>query len=278
MSGTVRMCKVVFEARCDVLPWGTAVWEVFWGFVGIAPWSVAVWVVYNFVPDLGLFGTPKLVMERAYGMSTYIVPTAILLFVLTKQAPGWWKGMLDRCVKLVLASLEWFVRSPIFGLLMKLLYVQNGFLIESRRRWQRRTLQTVRADLAPDLPLRAAYQYEPVKEGYFRLLHVRRPWDMTPFECELVVFDLDAEIPEYTAVSYAWGPDPARPKAIGVNGRRLQVTESAYQVVHDLTPEKGERYIWVDFICINQEDVIERASQVKRMGPIYAKASQVTSE
>ncbi|KAL5410048.1 hypothetical protein PMIN03_005624 [Paraphaeosphaeria minitans] len=287
MPATARMTKIVIDARFDVLPWSTALWEVFWCLVGIAPWSFAVWVVYDFVPDLGLYGVQKMVMVKVYGASTYLVPIAILVFLLTKQAPERSNDMLDRCgvllkrllercVGLLLAAMEWLVRSQIFGVLVKLIYVRNGFLVKGRRRWQRRTLQTLRADLAPDMPFRAAYQYDAVQEGRFRLLRVKRPWDMIPFECDLVTFDLDAEIPEYTAVSYAWGPDPARPKALGVNGRRLQVTESAYQVVHDLTPEKGERYIWVDFICINQEDVIERANQVKRMGLIYAKASQVT--
>ncbi|KAK7180127.1 heterokaryon incompatibility protein [Paraphaeosphaeria sporulosa] len=276
MPGTARMTKIVLEARFDVLPWSTALWEVFWFFVGIAPWSIAVWIVYSFVPDLGLFGMQKMVMESVYGASTYLVPTAILFFVLTKQAPEWWNSMLERCIGLLLTTMEWAVRSPIFGVLVRLIYARNGFLVEGRQRWQRRTLQSLRADLAADMPFRAAYQYDAVQEGTFRLLRVKRPWDMTPFECELVAFDLEAKIPEYTAVSYAWGPDPARPKALGVNGRRLQVTESAYQVVHGLTPEKGERYIWVDFICINQEDVIERANQVKRMRLIYAKASQVT--
>ncbi|KAF2440461.1 hypothetical protein P171DRAFT_435256 [Karstenula rhodostoma CBS 690.94] len=276
MPGTARMCKVVIEAKNDVLPWGTAVWEMFWGWVGIAPWSIAVWVVYNYVPELGLFSTPMTIMEVAYGASNYVVAGGILLIVMMNQAPGWCKSMLDRCGVLLLAAMEWFVRSPLFGVLVRLTHIHDGFLIEGRRRWQRRTLQTVRVDQAADLPFRAVYQYDSVQEGCFRLLRVSRPWDMIPFECELVAFDLDAELPDYTAVSYAWGPDPARPKAIGVDGRRLQVTESAYQVVRDLTPENGERYIWVDFVCINQEDVIERASQVKRMRLIYAKASQVT--
>jgi hypothetical protein len=225
--------------------------------------SIAVWVVYNNVPELVLFSMSLSVVKGVYGASSYIVPASLFLFALTKQAPGFWKKVAER--------------SAIFRSLVKLTHIRDGFLIEEMRKWRRRNVHTVRADQAADLPFRAAYQYSAVQEGHFRLLLVKRPWDMVPFECELVSFGLDAELPEYTAVSYAWGPDPSRPKAISVDARfRLQVTESAYQVVHDLAPERGERYIWVDFICINQEDVIERASQVKRMGLIYSKATQVT--
>lgn len=275
MQETKRLGAVLVEARHDVLPWRTGAWQMFWGTAGIVPWSLAVWGVYNYMPELGLFSTPVMIIDKLSDKIWFAMAGVLLLFAMAKQGPGWSRLVLGWCGRATQVVMERFVRTPIFGVLVRLVHVHDGILIEGRRKSERRGLKTLRPEQAPELPYRAAYQYQALKEGCFRLLRVRRLWVLAPLECELVIFDLDAKIPEYTAVSYAWGPDPARPKAISVSGKRLQVTESAYQVVHDLTPEKGERYIWVDFICINQEDMIERASQVRLMGRIYAEASQV---
>jgi hypothetical protein len=35
--------------------------------------------------------------------------------------------------------------------------------------------------------------------------------------------------------------------------------------------------LWIDFICINQSDVLEKNHQVKRMGEIYSNASRVVA-
>jgi hypothetical protein len=42
-----------------------------------------------------------------------------------------------------------------------------------------------------------------------------------------------------------------------------------------LRPTRGIRLIWVDAICINQNDTVERGSQVAKMGQIYSQCSQV---
>jgi hypothetical protein len=39
---------------------------------------------------------------------------------------------------------------------------------------------------------------------------------------------------------------------------------------------QNERYLWIDALCINQEDIDERNHQVTRMGEIYNKAARVT--
>jgi hypothetical protein len=77
---------------------------------------------------------------------------------------------------------------------------------------------------------------------------------------------------DYTALSYTWG-DLAHTETIAVNGEPFQVTKNLYTALHHLRSGLNASYmIWVDAICINQEDLQERNLQVQRMQHIYAQA------
>ena len=79
---------------------------------------------------------------------------------------------------------------------------------------------------------------------------------------------------DFMALSYTWG-DPTIGREIFVNGHSFMVTKNVDDCLRALRRKQytqaGWKY-WIDAICINQEDVIERASQVKRMREIYTKA------
>ena len=79
---------------------------------------------------------------------------------------------------------------------------------------------------------------------------------------------------DYLALSYTWG-DPSNTRKILVNGEQLVVTQNVEACLRALRKkdytQSGWKF-WIDAICINQEDIIERASQVKRMREIYTKA------
>jgi len=56
----------------------------------------------------------------------------------------------------------------------------------------------------------------------------------------------------------------------------LSITASLDEALRHLRRKDGtSRLLWVDPVCINQEDVPERGSQVGIMGEIYTKASSV---
>jgi hypothetical protein len=62
-----------------------------------------------------------------------------------------------------------------------------------------------------------------------------------------------------------------------VNGSIFHVTENVFQALLHLRSSNGiSRTLWVDAICINQADDIERGHQVQYMGRIYNKATKVT--
>ncbi len=79
--------------------------------------------------------------------------------------------------------------------------------------------------------------------------------------------------PEYRALSYCWG-DPLVTRPIIVNGETRQVTTNLEEALQAVKAQ-GFRKIWVDALCINQDDLLERGLQVTRMGLIYFKARQV---
>lgn len=81
------------------------------------------------------------------------------------------------------------------------------------------------------------------------------------------------DAPEFTAISYVWG-SPARNRPIICSGKKLSVTESAFSVLQRCRISNA-KFIWIDAICINQDDSSERGAQVSFMGDIYSRAAEV---
>jgi len=82
---------------------------------------------------------------------------------------------------------------------------------------------------------------------------------------------------DYLALSYVWGPATLK-RHIILNDLRFAVTDNLYHALHQLRScrrmHEGFK-LWVDAICINQDDVQERSEQVARMRDIYTFAWQV---
>lgn len=92
-------------------------------------------------------------------------------------------------------------------------------------------------------------------------------------QCDLEVIDLHNE-PPYEALSYIWG-ELTLAQTIRCNGRNKSVTPNLRAALQRLRLLEEERLIWVDAICINQDDPDERSHQVLLMKQIYAQALQV---
>jgi hypothetical protein len=85
--------------------------------------------------------------------------------------------------------------------------------------------------------------------------------------------------PEYDALSYEWGDPNATKHSIILDGQPFEVRENLYRALEMLRAMsvmfKGRRPLWVDAICINQNDIQERSHQVRMMGHIYRWAEWV---
>lgn len=82
---------------------------------------------------------------------------------------------------------------------------------------------------------------------------------------------------DYMALSYFWGSvEPKR--HILLNGLQFPVTSNLWDALAQLRQSHRVRQgfkLWIDAICINQQDVAERNHQVSLMRDIYASAWQV---
>jgi hypothetical protein len=78
----------------------------------------------------------------------------------------------------------------------------------------------------------------------------------------------------YEALSYTWG-SIERTSEITTNDYTLAVTENLHHALRYLRYEDKDRILWIDLICINQDNFQERGHQVAQMKDIYKEAEQV---
>ena len=78
----------------------------------------------------------------------------------------------------------------------------------------------------------------------------------------------------YEALSYTWGNTGCKADIV-CNGQLLSITQDLKLALQRLRQPDETLYYWADQICINQEDVSERADQVQLMREIYQHARNV---
>lgn len=118
------------------------------------------------------------------------------------------------------------------------------------------------------------FQYQPLLPNSIRVLELRPGSNEEEIECNLVNNPLPPnEATAYKALSYCWG-DASDWVPITVNGARLDVTRNLHAGLRRLRLESESRRIWVDAVCINQDDPVEKSEQVQIMREIYQQASQ----
>ncbi|PKS12513.1 hypothetical protein jhhlp_000720 [Lomentospora prolificans] len=98
-------------------------------------------------------------------------------------------------------------------------------------------------------------------------------------ELELLEFAISSA-PPYCALSYTWGPSSAAmeegdTKCVYIAQQAHKVSLSLFEALVHLRRTLGDTYFWIDALCINQEDVIERRIQVQIMDMVYRTATQV---
>ncbi|KAI1458811.1 HET-domain-containing protein [Annulohypoxylon moriforme] len=121
--------------------------------------------------------------------------------------------------------------------------------------------------------------YAPLAQKYdMRLLRFSTLPSSGYLHAELDVVDL-VYCPSFEALSYTWAGETGNnttPKSIFIGPwwDMIPITVNCDLALR-LLLEKGHLSIWVDSICINQQDPLERSHQVTIMREIYSKASRV---
>ena len=95
-----------------------------------------------------------------------------------------------------------------------------------------------------------------------------------PLECSILKTRLELA-PVYTALSYTWGNDVAT-ASLSIDGLSFMIRPNLHSALLALRYVSLKRILWVDAICINQDDAIEKEYQVGLMRKIYQQASNVT--
>ncbi|KAH8602924.1 heterokaryon incompatibility protein-domain-containing protein [Bisporella sp. PMI_857] len=121
-----------------------------------------------------------------------------------------------------------------------------------------------------------SYIYKPLGMNGIRLLSLMPG---PPYSRIKIKIFHSNETRKYEALSYVWGSTDD-PGTIYVRKRQrsyknLNVTQNLLVALNHLRHPTNSRILWIDAICINQEDDAEKSIQVARMGEIFAKAAQV---
>jgi len=125
----------------------------------------------------------------------------------------------------------------------------------------------------------ARYRYTPLPGGeriepFTRLLTLFPGEHSSPISCVLEIVNVTQCSVPYEALSYVWGRERA-PDAILCGDGPLSITANLDHALRHLRLTSASRRLWVDALCIDQENVDERARQVRYMRLIYKHAALV---
>ncbi|KAK4163129.1 heterokaryon incompatibility protein-domain-containing protein [Cladorrhinum sp. PSN259] len=129
----------------------------------------------------------------------------------------------------------------------------------------------------PAPPTMPSYYDPPLPLGSIRLLRLLPSLNEgSSIESTLSTYCLldSSSTHPFEALSYVWGSRENLQRIL-VNGFECEIGENLHAALLRLRDRFIERVIWIDAICINQEDTTEKGSQVQSMAKIYAKASRV---
>lgn len=136
------------------------------------------------------------------------------------------------------------------------------------------SVDTQALQVPPGIP-KLAYQSLTSPTSY-RLLQILSNRGQDILRCRMFDADLAAqEPPRYIALSYTWHEE-SLPKAfrpVLINDNYLNVSLNLWNFLQNYRETAGERIIWIDQICINQDDADECVQQIGQMCGIYQRAS-----
>jgi len=130
------------------------------------------------------------------------------------------------------------------------------------------------------MSLNGKYQYQPLQSpDEFRVL-ILHPGAAVGSESEPnelvgdIVHEKVSEDADYVALSYVWGRTLRSRVFLPDQERWLSTTSNLHDALLDLRSPDRPLRLWVDALCINQDDVSERNHQVQQMRRIFSCARE----
>lgn len=120
----------------------------------------------------------------------------------------------------------------------------------------------------------ASYSYDNIVDSdhAIRVLILSPGRQEDPLKGKLETCRLDKAL-AFDALSYCWGTG-GKEAVIDCSGGVIQITKTLEHALRVLRHEEKPRRLWIDQICINQQDNTERSSQVRLMYEIYSLAQR----
>lgn len=122
------------------------------------------------------------------------------------------------------------------------------------------------------------YKYQPLQyHDSIRILLLQPSSDASaPITCTIQHVRLsDPGLSWFEAISYTWGTIAEKTIYIQDEKAELRVRENCHSALQHLRRRDTIRPLWIDAVCIDQENLGERASQVRIMNEIYSGALTV---
>lgn len=119
------------------------------------------------------------------------------------------------------------------------------------------------------------FVYDPLQPGEIRLLEIRPSKDRST-RIRAALRRQALRYATYEALSHVCGDEELR-ETIDVDGQPLSISSSLLGALHDLRSEEKDRTLWVDSVCINQNDGEERGKQARLEAEILEHATAVVS-
>lgn len=134
-------------------------------------------------------------------------------------------------------------------------------------------LNETRPASSPESYDESPHAYRPLAENEIRLMQIlpARPKDTIRIATRHVCLD---EKPRYAFVSYVWGDASLEQWPIVCNGSSMSVLPRVARILESLRDNNayGIEWYWMDFICINQSDRVEKREQVGLLPTICLRA------
>ncbi|EUC47207.1 hypothetical protein COCMIDRAFT_52629, partial [Bipolaris oryzae ATCC 44560] len=121
---------------------------------------------------------------------------------------------------------------------------------------------------------RRAFQYSHLPFNSFGLLELVPGKSLSAdIHCRLRSHQLNSA-PPYEALSYTWGDEESTCR-ISLDGLPFDIRPNLRNALRRLRQSSSTRTIWIDAICINQNNKDEKSIQVPLMRNIYTRAERV---
>lgn len=127
------------------------------------------------------------------------------------------------------------------------------------------------------------YTYAALPSRHIRLLELTPlhgesslPFEYRVVHVELPLDDTTSTVPAFEAVSYTWGHH-AKVSTLRIQDAagHIALTANLSEALPHVSEHCSTRRLWIDQLCINQADDIEKSHQVGLMAEIYKKAKNV---